>query len=225
MKQNILLVIFIMTLFSCSKFDSEVIRNHQILNVVLNDRLTLANQNIGISEVNGIIQVKDIILIADSKSDITFDSKRNNLRMFNSITPSVGHPFYMDSINYILKQLPRLSSHSWNTELLTEIVKIENPKDEFEKETQHKTELWISKNKKENSYLVVTEPIFNPRGEVIISAKIFTDGFNIEKCYIMGKSESNWKIKECLTAFSLIRTEVLEDREIESEIFIGYSDK
>jgi len=72
---------------------------------------------------------------------------------------------------------------------------------------------------------VITEPVFNHVGEVLISAKIFTDGFNIEKCYIMFKSESNWKIKESLTAFSHTRIEVFEDREIESEIFIGYSDK
>jgi len=134
MRQNILIVIFISTLFSCTKLEDTVIRNHKILNVILNDRLPLANQNISISGTNNRIQVKDIILIADSKCDIVFDSKRNNLRMFNSISPNIEHPFYGDSVEYILEQLSELSSYSWDAKLIYRILELKSPKRNLKKE-------------------------------------------------------------------------------------------
>jgi hypothetical protein len=187
--------------------------------------LQLANKNILVFGTNDTIQVKNIILIANSKCDIEFDSTRNNLRMFNSISPSIKHPFYEDSVEYILSQLPKLSTHSWDSTLLRVKVKIENPKTKFDKSKKNKTELWVSGHKKDNSYLVVTEPIENQAGEVLISGKIFTAKYNIEKCYIMYKSETNWKIKESLTALSRTQMEFFKDREEESEIFIGYTGK
>lgn len=225
MRQSILIIILISILFSCSKSDEKVIRNHEILNVILYDRLQLANKNILVFGTNDTIQVKNIILIANSKCDIEFDSTRNNLRMFNSISPSIKHPFYEDSVEYILSQLPKLSTHSWDSTLLRVKVKIENPKTKFDKSKKNKTELWVSGHKKDNSYLVVTEPIENQAGEVLISGKIFTAKYNIEKCYIMYKSETNWKIKESLTALSRTQMEFFKDREEESEIFIGYTGK
>jgi len=223
MRQSILIVILISILFSCSKSDEKVIRNHEILSTILNDRLQLENRNISIQGTNDTIRVKDIILIADSKCDIEFDSTRNNLRMFNSISPYIKHPFYEDSVEYILSQLPKLSTHSWDSTLLRVKVKIEDPKTKFDKSKKNKTELWVSGHKKDNSYLVVTEPIENQAGEVLISGKIFTEKYNIEKCYIMYKSETNWKIKESLTALSRTHIEVFKDRDEESEIFIGYT--
>lgn len=224
MRQSKLIIIFISILFSCSKSDEKVIRNHEILITILNDRLQLENRNILIPGTYDTIRVKDIILIAESKCDIEFDSTKNNLTMFNSISPDTKHPFYEDSVEYILRQLPKLLTHSWDSTFLRVKVKIEDPETKFDKSIKYKTELWVSGHKKDNSYLVVTEPIENQAGEVLISAKIFAVGYNIEKCYIMYKSETNWKIKESLTALSRTQTEFLGDREKEIEIFIGYTD-
>ena len=224
MNRIFLILIISFFSFSCSSDNDRIERNHEIVNILLKDRMKLINHVQILQDTQDTIRVFSMTLIGNSMNKITYDSVRNSLVIFSYHTPPINHPFFKDSTEYILNQLSTLPSTKWDSTLIECKIPIDYPEKELKEDTSHKTTKWLLKYKKEKSFLVISEPIENVNGEITASAKLFTSNYNIDKSYILKKENNEWTIADNSTIVSKVILKEFDNRTEEVEICVGYYD-
>ena len=223
MKNLIKSIILILLLQGCSRDYDKTERNHEILNLILNDRLPLEYNMCVIEESHDSIYIGKLTLIGISESELEIDTVKNRLGIFSYHSVPFEHPFYKNSKEYILNQISEMRPTLWDSLLIKSRIEIEMPELNVENETNNKIRFWIATHPNEN-YLVVSEPIENINGAVTVSAKIFMKKYNIDKSYILSRVDGKWSIEESTTAVSKNIGKTYDDRTEVVEMFMGYYD-
>ncbi|WP_157493815.1 hypothetical protein [Draconibacterium sediminis] len=223
MKYIIKSIFIILLLQGCSTDSDRIERNHELLNIILKDRLTLESKTFIIKETNDTISIGKIIMIANSYNNLEFDTLNNRFGVFTYLTVPLNHPFYKDSEEYIFNQIQHLPATNWDTSRIQMDIDIENPQLEQADKNTDEIMFWIATHQTKN-YLVISEPIENKSGDVTVSAKLFMGKYNIDKSYFMTKENNQWTITESGTAISKNISKIYDDRTEVAEIMVGYYD-
>lgn len=163
-----------------------------VLGYVLKDRIKLNSTVQVIKESNDSIGIFNLTLIENSFNDFFIDTTKKSLLIFSYNTPSFSHPFFSDSIDFIINQVQSLKSSLWDTTSLNLDIKIDSPLKEYGDSVKDRTDLWIQNNINNKAFLQISEPVYNPKGEVLVASRITVDGYVIDKSYILKKENDNW---------------------------------
>jgi hypothetical protein len=191
MKKIFTIVLIGMICYSC--YDKkELDIKKKVLEYVVKDRIKLNSTVQIIKESNDTIRIFNLTLIENSYSDILIDTTKKSILIFSYNTPSFSHPFFKDSIDRIIKQIQSLKSSLWDTTSLNLDIKIDSPLKEYGDTVKNRTDLWIHNNINNKSFLQISEPIYNPKGEVLVATRINVNGYVIDKSYILKREIDNW---------------------------------
>jgi len=196
--RNVFIAILIgLILYSCTDKNNVDLRK-EIFEFVLKDRIKL-NSTINIlQESNDSIRIYNLTLIENSFSDIPLDTVNNSVTIFNN-SLSLPSSFIKDSISFIANQLKSLKSTSWDTTSLNIDIKIDSPLKELADSIKNRTDLWIANNVKNKAFLQISEPVYNIKGEVMVSARVIVKDYINDKSYILSKENSLWQIAKYST--------------------------
>lgn len=205
---------------ACSNTKRSIEQKHKILNVVLNDILESENSII-VLEMDS-VYVKDIELLPNSFADFHYDSLNNSLCIFSRHAPPISHMFFDGIRSNLIHKLNELKTTFWDSNFLPKMVDVVNFDNTIISDVSLISYTWITNHRHEKSILYVSEPIINNEGDVLICGKLFTDYYNIDKCFILEQDDDEYIIQEKNTAVSKIVYEPCENEICEYEIFVGY---
>lgn len=205
---------------ACSNTKRSIEQKHNMLNVVLNDILESENCVI-VLEMDS-VYVKDIVLLPNSFADIHYDSLKNSLCIFSCHAPPISHVFFEGIRSNLVHKLNELKSTFWDSDFLPKKVDVVNFDNTIISDVSLRSFTWIANHRHEKSVLYVSEPIINNEGDVLICGKLFTDNYNIDKCFLLEQDNDKYIIQEKNTAVSKIVYEPCDNEICEYEIFVGY---
>lgn len=191
MKKILIIVLTGLICYSCHD-KKELDIKKEVLDFILKDRIRLNSTVQIIKESNDSIGIFNLTLIENSYNDFFIDTTKKSILIFSYNTPSFSHPFFSDSIDFIIKQIQNLQSSLWDTTSLKLDIKIDSPLKEYGDTVNNRTDLWIQNNINNKAFLQISEPVYNPKGEVLVASRITVDGYVIDKSYILKKENDNW---------------------------------
>ena len=191
MKKILIIVLTGIICYGCHE-KTELNLKKEVLEYVLKDRFKLNSTVRIIKESNDSIGIFNLTLIENSFNDFFIDTKKKSILIFSYNTPSFSHPFFSDSIDFIIKQIQSLESSLWDTTSLNLDIKIDSPLKEYDDTLNDRTDLWIQNNINNKAFLQISEPVYNLKGEVLVASRITVDGYVIDKSYILKKENDNW---------------------------------
>lgn len=207
---------------ACSNTNRCKEQKYKILNVVLND--IIGSENCIIVFEKDSVYVKDIVLLPNSFADIHYDRLKNSLCIFSCHAPPISHVFFDGIRSNMVHKLNDLKSTFWDSDFLPKKVDVVNFDNTIISDVSLRSYTWITNHRHEKSILYVSEPIINNEGDVLICGKLFTDKYNIDKCFILEQVDNEYIIQEKNTAVSKIVFEPCDNEICEYEIFVGYFD-
>lgn len=232
--RNVLIAFVTVLLFhSCSNKENKIEMKHEILNIILKDRLTLEKKNFIYKSKEDTIQdsirIGKIELVAKSYTNMIIDTTENFFMIFDHAFPTKkGYPFQVP-IDTLLNTIRNLKSTTWQNDKLNIKVPI------VRNYSENSLSL-LDSGLLKNSYLVISEPLYVGVNKIIVSAKLLNYKYSLDKLYEMKKVEGKWKI---IHSETMISKEVeakkknkkepnIRDYEFEKttyQIFVGYSSK
>ena len=232
--RNVLIVFMTILLFqSCSNKENKIEINHEILNLILKDRLSLEKKNFIYKSKEDTIQdsirIGEIELVEKSYTNMTIDTTENFFMIFDHAFPTKKeYPFQVPA-DALLNTIRNLKSTTWQNDKISLKVPI------VRNYSENSLSLLDSVLLK-TSYLVVSEPLSVGENKTIVSAKLLNYKYSLDKLYEMEKVKGEWKITHSET---MISKEVEENKKNKKEpnkgnyelekttyqIFVGYSSK
>lgn len=233
MKKILFFIVPIFFLQSCSEKENKVKRNHEILNIILKDRLLLEKRNfIYLSNQDTIkdtIRIRKIELVASSYTNVIIDSVNNFISILDETFPiTKNYPFKISS-DSLLKQIKHLTATAWESDKIDFKIPIERKINEDSLSCLDKKYLT-------RSYLIVSEPLIIGDDEILVLAKLFNFRYTLNKLYEIKKRKGKWEIARSRTMVSKFvedKTSEVNKKDINYgkydytttyySIFLGYS--
>ncbi len=187
--RNLIIFLISMTLFlSCTKQIDTNNLNHEILNAVLEDRLQLDSSKMVLQfdKTADTIDIKQIILVGQIFKNCKLDTLTKEFRIFTRRIPYRQNQFFENSLDYIRQQLRDTTPQFWNSTLIDFKLR-------FAPTLTEKKVSFIGEMHNKNSYLVVSNPLVNTSGEVLVFAQLYTKKYFIDKVYIFRNISGKWQ--------------------------------
>lgn len=232
--RNVLIFFTIVFFFqSCSNKENKTERNHEILNIILKDRLTLETNNFIYKNKEDTIQdsirIGKIELVEKSYTNIIIDTTENFFMVFDHAFPTKKEYQFEVPAEALLMTIRNLKSTTWQSDKINLKVQIAR---NFSENNLSLLDSVLLKT----SYLVISEPLTVGENKIIVSAKLLNYKYSLDKFYQMEKVKGEWKITYCET---MIIKEVEDTKKIKKEpnigdfehvktlyhIFVGYSNQ
>nr|WP_319998885.1 hypothetical protein [uncultured Draconibacterium sp.] len=213
MLNRLLIYTIIVFLFqSCSIEKNREIRNHSILNIIIQDKKGLENKNILLNDTDTIVTRK-LNLIGESAKQINLNLGNNSISFFGSYTSFNfdEHPFFKNSMDTILNNISKAKKTIWKSELINDeinIIKVDVEKDSLE---QDRIINWITSNISNSDFIYVSEPIENNKKDLLVCTKTFTTDYCFETIYILKKTGDSWEISQKSTTVTKLVVEKIGD--------------
>jgi hypothetical protein len=218
---------------SCSNKENKIEMKHDILNVILKDRLTLEKKNFIYKSkedtTQDSIRIGKIKLVEKSYTNIIIDTTENFFMIFDHAFPTKKeYPFQVPA-DKLLNTIRNLKSTTWQNDKISLKVPI------IRNYSENSLSLLDSVLLK-TSYLEVSEPLSVGENKIIVSAKLLNYKYSLDKLYEMKNVKGEWKITRSETMISKEVEEKKEnkkkpnkgDYELEKttyQIFVGYSNE
>ena len=217
---------------SCSKTENDNEIKHEILNIILQDRMTLEKKNFIYvssedSTIKDSIHIAQIRLVEKSDPNIFIDStKRFFMIFFHDFPLKENYSFQIPS-DTLIQRIKNLKESVWDINKITLNIPIEK---KFKKDSLSSFDSTFIKT----SYLIISEPLFVEKNKVLVSAILLNYKYSLDKLYEMERVNGIWKINHSET---MISKEVIEKNKKEPnigdydyvetsyQIFVGYSNK
>lgn len=229
--RNFLFIITAVLLFqSCTKRENKIDTNHEILNIILKDRLILEKKNFIYKSKEDInrdsIRIGKIKLIEKNYTDIFIDSAKRYVMIFYHDIPLKNDFPFQIPVDTFLNRIKNLKKKTWKRDKIAYNIQIESKDINYCTSTLDSTFL-------KTSFLFVSEPLMIGENKVLVSAMLYNYKYTLDKLYQMEKKNGEWII---ISSETMISKEVEEKNEtkkksnlVETEyettyqIFVGYS--
>jgi hypothetical protein len=218
---------------SCSKKENKIEMKHEILNIILKNRLTLEKKNFIYKSKEDTIQdsirIGKIELVEKSYTNMIIDTTDNFLMIFDHVFPTKKEYPFQVPVDTLLNTIRNLKATTWQNDKIS--LKVPIVRNYSENSFSLLDSVFLK-----TSYLVVSEPLFVGENKIIVSAKLLNYKYSLDKLYEMEKVKGEWKITHSET---MISKEIEEKKRIRKEpnignykhvkttylIFVGYSSK
>lgn len=186
-------------------------KRDQIFKTVVDDRLKLDGKGTILPDSGDTIVVSNLTLIENSYRNYFFNKEKNLLGIFSLNAPELSDTFFLNSLDLVLEQISVMSPGSWSPKSIQSDIIVESPNSLASEEAVNRVVSWIESNRYTKSYLQISEPIFNKKGEVLVGAKITAGRYEIDKWYLMTPAENSWKIVKSQTLVGKVMVPTTED--------------
>ena len=188
-----LTIIFILALcvLSCSKKEDKIQRNHEILNVILADRIKLEKHNFIFTSkedtIKDSIRIRKLELIGKSFIGFQIDTVNKLFGIFDHLFLTDKPKTFGIPTDSLLNQIKRLKSTNWDSNLLTTNILIDRKQDVNDVDLFNPLLL-------DKSYLIISEPISITENKVVVSAKILSYRYSLDRFYTLERKQGKWEI-------------------------------
>jgi hypothetical protein len=176
----------------------KIIRNHEILNVILNRWAPLINKKL-VGQNRSPLPLKQIVLVPKSITNISYDTTDNGFSIKPHRFSLADPPLCQIQRDTILKQIKQSTPTIWNSVLIYSTIRID----------PSLTEEIVSfpgKLHDKYSFLVISEPIEFSKNVFFVSGLLYTKKILLDNLYIIEKVGDRWKVTNVETA--VIKLEV-----------------
>jgi hypothetical protein len=202
MKYTALLTFIVLLMTSCSIKNNFENYKYELLKSITNEYFKLQDSELILEESNDTIRINEIRLIPFTESNFYFDSTKNELFLYLFHCPTLNNNYFKDSLNFILEQIPNIETTYWDSAFLMNQIKIVNIDTVKSINKKENIYLWIAHQKSQISFLMITEPLININGQVLISSNLYANPYVISKYLIFEKTKNHWQSIDSLTVIS-----------------------